>query len=79
MGNQIGANALDQNNLSPAQRIYSMSISKSFVGYLVRHALCDGFFLSLDDPIHKYVPKTTGTVYEGVPLQEMVNMSAGDS
>ena len=78
-GESIRANELDQNNLTPAQRMYSMSISKSFVGYLVGHALCDGFLLSLDDPIHKYVPETIGTVYEGVPLQDMVNMSAGDS
>ena len=78
-GKSIRANVLDQNNLKPAQRMYSMSISKSFVGYLVGHALCDGYLLSLGDPIHKYVPETIGTVYEGVPLQNMVNMSAGDS
>ena len=45
-GESIRANELDQNNLKPAQRMYSMSISKSFVGYLVGHALCDGYLLS---------------------------------
>ena len=77
-GESISANELDQNNFAPEQRMYSMSLSKSFVGYLIGHALCDGFISSLRDPIDKYVPETTGTVYEGVPLQDMVNMSAGD-
>ena len=78
-GKSLRTNELDQETFMPTQQMYSMSIAKSFVGYLVGHALCDGFFKSLDDPIHKYVPETIGTVYEGVSLQEMINMSAGDS
>ena len=78
-GDSIRTNELNKETLMPTQKMYSMSISKSFVGYLVGHALCDGFLGSLDDPIHKYVPETVGTVYEGVPLQDMINMSAGDS
>tara|TARA_B100002051_G_scaffold172461_1_gene163103 strand:- start:1126 stop:2232 length:1107 start_codon:yes stop_codon:yes gene_type:complete len=78
-GESIRTNELDEENLMSTQKMYSMSISKSFVGYLVGQALCDGFFRSLDDPIHEYVPETMDTVYEGVSLQDMINMSAGDS
>ena len=78
-GDSIRTNELDKENLMPTQKMYSMSISKSFVGYLVGQALCDGFFMSLDDPIHEYVPEIMDTVYEGVSLQDMINMSAGDS
>ena len=78
-GDSIITNEIDKEKLMPKQKMYSMSISKSFVGYLVGQALCDGFFRSLDDPIHEYVPETIDSVYEGVSLQDMINMSAGDS
>ena len=58
--------------------MYSMSMGKSYVGYLLGHAVCDGFIKSLDEPIEKYLIETKGTVYEGVTLRELSNMSAGD-
>jgi CubicO group peptidase (beta-lactamase class C family) len=77
-GNSITVNELFREKLRKSDKMYSMSISKSYVGYLVGHAICDGFIKSLSDPIEKYGPQTTGTLYEGVSIQNMINMSAGD-
>ena len=77
-GNSITVNELSTEKLGPQERMYSMSISKSYVGYLLGHAICDEFIKTLDDPIEKYVPETSGTIYEGVSLQNMINMTAGD-
>ena len=78
-GNSITVNELSTAKLRPQERMYSMSISKSYVGYLLGHAICDGFIKTLDDSIGQYVPETSGTIYEGVSLQNMINMTAGDA
>ena len=78
-GNSITVNELSTPKLGPQERMYSMSISKSYVGYLLGHAICDGFIKTLDDSIGQYVPETSGTIYEGVSLQNMINMTAGDA
>ena len=54
-------------------------MAKSYVGYLLGHAVCDGYIKSLDDPIDKYLSETKGTLYEGVSLRDLSNMSAGDA
>jgi len=77
-GNSITVNELSRLKLGPLEKMYSMSISKSYVGYLLGHAICDGFIKTLDDSIEQYVPETSGTIYEGVSLQNMINMTAGD-
>ena len=77
-GNSITVNELSTTKLKPLNKMYSMSISKSYIGYLLGHAICDGFIKTLDDSIGQYVPETSGTIYEGVSLQNMINMTAGD-
>jgi CubicO group peptidase (beta-lactamase class C family) len=77
-GNSITLNELSTTKLEPLEKMYSMSISKSYVGYLLGHAICDGFIKTLDDSIGQYVPETSGTIYEEVSLQNMINMTAGD-
>ena len=77
-GNSITVNELSSKKLKKSDKMYSMSIAKSYVGYLVGHAICDGSIKSLSDPIDMYVPETTGTLYEGVSIQNMINMTAGD-
>ena len=77
-GNSITINELSTTKLNPRGKMYSMSIAKSYISYLLGNAICDGFIKKLDDPIEKYVPETSGTIYEDVSLQNMINMTAGD-
>lgn len=78
-GNEIEVNEISPKKMKDTDLMYSMSMAKSYVGYLLGHALCDGYIKSLDDPIDKYLSETKGTVYEGVSVRNMSNMSAGDS
>lgn len=64
--------------VSDASKHYSMSISKSFIGYLLGHAICDGHIKSVFDPIETYVLEAKGTVYQGETLRDLSNMVAGD-
>jgi CubicO group peptidase (beta-lactamase class C family) len=65
--------------LGEDDKMYSMSIAKSFIGYLVGHAVCDGHFASLEDPMAKYVPELKGTIYSDISVGKMIDMAAGDS
>jgi CubicO group peptidase (beta-lactamase class C family) len=78
---QNGQIVIDERSskLGEDDKMYSMSIAKSFVGYLVGHAVCDGHFSSLDDPMVKYVPELKGTIYSDVSVGNMIDMAAGDS
>ena len=78
-GNEIEVNEISSKKMKDTDLMYSHSMSKSYVGYLLGHAVCDGYIKSLDDPIDKYLSETKGTVYEGVSLRDLSNMSAGDS
>ena len=60
-------------------KLYSFSISKSFVSYILGNAICDGHIKSLDDKISNYVPETKGTLYENSTFKELINMAAGDT
>jgi CubicO group peptidase (beta-lactamase class C family) len=60
-------------------KLYSFSISKSFVSYILGEAICNGHIKSLEDKISIYVPETKGTVYENSTFKELINMSAGDT
>ena len=59
-------------------KLYSFSISKSFLSYILGNAICDGYIKSLDDKISKYVPEAKGTLYENSTFKELINMAAGD-
>ena len=60
-------------------KLYSFSISKSFVSYILGNAICNGDIKSLDDKISDYVPETKGTLYENSSLKDLINMKAGDT
>jgi CubicO group peptidase (beta-lactamase class C family) len=60
------------------EKIYGMSMSKGLIGYLVGHALCDKYILSLDDTVSQYIPETAQTIYANAKIGEMIKMSAGD-
>ena len=59
--------------------LYSFSISKSFVSYMLGNAICNGDIKSLDDKISDYVPETKGTLYENSSFKDLTNMRAGDT
>ena len=60
-------------------KLYSFSISKSFVSYILGNAICNGDIKSLDDKISEYVPETKGTIYENSIFRDLINMKAGDT
>jgi len=60
-------------------KLYSFSISKSFVSYILGNAICNGDIKSLDDKISNYVPETKGTLYENSTFKDLINMKAGDT
>ena len=60
-------------------KLYSFSISKSFVSYVLGNAICNGDIKSLDDKISDYVPEAKGTLYENSSFKDLTNMRAGDT
>jgi len=58
-------------------RWISMSVSKSFVSFLIGVAYEDGKIADLQDPVDKYVPMLKGSGYEGVSLKNVLQMSSG--
>ncbi len=53
------------------------SCTKSFVSTLVACALRDGHIASLDDPAERYAPELKGSGYEGVRIEDILQMSSG--
>jgi hypothetical protein len=56
----------------------SHSMGKSITSYLVGHAICQGYILSVDAPIQDW-PLMENTLYYGQPLINLLNMKAGDT
>ena len=77
-GNDIVVNKKSE-KIKDDTKLYSFSISKSFVSYILGEAICNGHIKSLEDKISVYVPETKGTVYENSTFKELINMSAGDT
>lgn len=55
----------------------SMSVAKSFVSAMVGIALEDGLIESVRDPITRYVPELIGSAYDGVEIEDVLQMSSG--
>lgn len=71
-----GAVVLDESHeplLDDDQQMYSMSIAKSFVGYLLAHAICDGY-IEPEKKLVTYLPEAKGTVYENVSIKDLSDM-----
>lgn len=75
--NQVIINEISS-KLKEDDKMYSMSMAKSFIGYLVGHAVCDGY-IALDQPMSRYVSETQNTIYSNTSIENMINMAAGDS
>jgi CubicO group peptidase (beta-lactamase class C family) len=62
---------------NPDTRFVSFSTGKSFTSTLVGMALDDGLLESLSDPLTKYLPSLTGSAYDGVTIENALEMSSG--
>src|SRR5215472_7865801 len=58
-------------------RWMSMSVVKSISSTLVAAAIKDGYIKSLDDPITAYLPRLSGSAYEGVTVRNLLQMASG--
>lgn len=58
-------------------RWMSMSVVKSISSTLVAAAIKQGYIKSLDDPITTYLPRLTGSAYEGVTVRNVLQMASG--
>ncbi len=54
-----------------------MSVTKSFVSTLLGIALEEGFIDSVNDQVVKYVPELVGSAYDGVTIEQVLEMSSG--
>jgi CubicO group peptidase (beta-lactamase class C family) len=61
----------------PEDRRISWSVAKSFLSAMFGIAVTDGRIKSLDDPVDLYAPMLKGSVYEGVPIRNVLNMASG--
>jgi len=58
-------------------RWMSMSVVKSMTGVLVGAAIQDGLIQSIDDPLVRYLPRFSGTAYDGVTVRHLLMMASG--
>jgi CubicO group peptidase (beta-lactamase class C family) len=58
-------------------RWMSMSVVKTMTATLIGAAIQDGYIESIDDPIVKYLPRFSGTAYDGVTVQHLLQMTSG--
>ena len=66
----------DRGNLASSPAI-QMSVGKTYTSFLIGTLLDDGLIESKFDPIEKYVPSMEGTVFEGVSIDHLLDMSSG--
>ena len=58
-------------------RWISYSIAKSVTSMLIGAAIRDGYILSVDEPVTDYLPRLRGTPYDGVTIQNVLQMASG--
>jgi CubicO group peptidase (beta-lactamase class C family) len=56
----------------------SQSVGKTLTGYLMGHAICQGYISGLDQTISDW-PLMQGTPYENRKIIDLINMNVGDS
>lgn len=74
-GEKVYENYWEGNRADSQVAIFSCT--KSFVSTLVACALRDGYIASLDDRADKYAPELKGSGYEGVRIEDILQMSSG--
>lgn len=58
-------------------RWMSFSIAKSVTSLLIGAALRDGYILSVDEPVTKYLPRLANTAYDRTTIKDLLNMASG--
>jgi CubicO group peptidase (beta-lactamase class C family) len=58
-------------------RWMSMSMAKSVTSTLIGAAVKDGYINSIDDQVIKYVPRLTGSAYDGATVRDVMMMASG--
>ena len=66
-----------QNGFNPQTRHHMWSVTKSVTTSLVGIAVAEGLVDSIHDPIKKYIPEAAGTVWEGVSVEDLLQMESG--
>ncbi len=61
----------------PSTRWMSFSIAKSVTSLLIGAAIQDGYILSVDEPVTKYLPRLTDTAYAETTIKDLLNMASG--
>ena len=65
-----------QNGFNPDTRHQMWSVTKSVTTSLVGIAVEDGL-VDINDPIEDYIPETADTVWEGVTVEDLLQMESG--
>ena len=65
------------NGYAPDVRHQPWSVTKTFVAAVVGVAYDEGLIGSLQDPIDAYIPELTGTAWEGVTIENLLQMESG--
>lgn len=58
-------------------RWMSMSIAKSITATLIGAAIKDGYIAGLDSQLVDYIPELAGSAYDGVTVQQVLQMTSG--
>ncbi len=66
-----------QNGYNPLTRAHMWSVTKSVTTALVGIAVAEGRVDSIYDPITKYIPDAEGSVWEGVSVEDLLQMESG--
>jgi CubicO group peptidase (beta-lactamase class C family) len=66
-----------ENGFNPNTRHHQWSVTKSVTTSLVGIAVEEGLVDSIFDPIKKYIPEAEGTVWEGVSVEDLLQMESG--
>jgi CubicO group peptidase (beta-lactamase class C family) len=61
----------------PDTRWMSMSVAKSFTSTLIGAALEQGYIGSIDEPVTRYVPELSGSVYADASIKHVLMMASG--
>lgn len=66
-----------QNGYNDKTRAHMWSVTKSVTTALVGIAVQEGLVDSVYDPISKYIPESAGTVWDGVTVEDLLQMESG--
>jgi CubicO group peptidase (beta-lactamase class C family) len=66
-----------QNGFNSNTRAHMWSVTKSVTTALVGIAVAEGLVDSIHDPITRYIPDASETVWEGVSIEDLLQMESG--